>query len=187
MKTSKILTGSSLLGVALILVAVAGCKTKPAADSGYLSDSSRMTEQRGRFPFQRVWVKPGVTKDSYSAIIVSPVNTHYLMENTGWKAANPGNLRLKQSARDLAQYTQSSFTKAFLDDKGHRLAAVNEPRQGAIFLDVAIVEPVPSKAVLSAVSMVAPPQVGIPAGVAAGKPASRLRDACAMQPPTIFS
>ncbi|MCI0738960.1 MAG: DUF3313 domain-containing protein [Gemmataceae bacterium] len=160
---------SNSLGVALALLAVAGCKTKPAPDSGYLAESYKMTEQRDRFPFQRVWVKPGISKDHYNAIVIGPVNTHYLMENTGWKAANPGNLRLEESAQNLAEYTQKTFIKAFTEDKTHRFMVTTQPQKGALALDIAIVELVPSKAVLSAVSIVAPPQVGIPAGVAAGK------------------
>jgi len=178
MKPSKVLACSSLL---LSLLAVAGCKTKSAPDSGYLTDSYRMTEQRERFPFQRVWVKPGVDKNTYFAVIVSPVNTRYLMENTGWKAANPGNLRLEESAQDLAEYTQKTFIKAFNEDKARRLPVITEPRPGAVYLDLAIVELVPSKAVLSAVAMVAPPEAGIPAGIAAGKASvaieGRVRDA----------
>jgi hypothetical protein len=157
------------LGSALVLVSAGGCKTKPAPDAGYLSESYKMTEQRGRFPFQRVWVKPGINKDSYNAITISPVNTQYLMENTGWKAANPGNLRLEESAHNLAEYTQKTFIRAFSEDKHQRLIVVGQPGQGVLLLDLAIVELVPSKAVLSAVSMVAPPQVGVPAAVAAGK------------------
>lgn len=152
------------------LLVLTACKTKPAKDSGYLgAESGQMTEQRERFPFQRAWVKPGVDKNRYAAIMVSPVNTTYLMEATGWKAANPGNLRLEKEVQDMAVYARKEFVKAFSEDKNKRFKVVDQPGPGTAILDVAIVELIPSKAVLSAVAMVAPPEVGIPASVAAGK------------------
>jgi len=170
------------LSLALVpLFFLTACKTKAAKDSGYLgATSGQMSEQRGRFPFQRVWVKPGVNKDDYSSIMISPVNTTYLMEATGWKAANPGNLRLNKEVEDMAKYTREEFTKAFAEDKNHRFVVTGNPGPRTAVLDLAIVELIPSKAVLSAVSMVAPPEVAIPASVAAGKSSvaieGRLRD-----------
>jgi hypothetical protein len=40
-----------------------------------------------------------------------------LLENTGWKAANPGNLALEDAARDLARYTEQQFRDAFRTDQ----------------------------------------------------------------------
>src|SRR5262245_14237181 len=86
-----------------------GCKTKAAHHSGFLDQSGKMTEQSHRFPVHRVWVKPGVNKDNYDKVIIAPVNTTYLMENTGWKAANPGNMKLEEAVHELADYTQNTF------------------------------------------------------------------------------
>jgi hypothetical protein len=177
MKTTRtifyagISTGLMLACIAL----VSGCKsTKPAPDSGYLSSPYMMTEQRERFPFNRVWVKPGVNKDSYHAIIVSPVNTAYLMNNTGWKAANPRNRNLDTDAQELAQFTRDTFVKAFNDDPHHRLQVTWQGGPGVAVLDLAIVELVPSKAALGALGLVAPfagaAAVGVGSKVAGGNP-----------------
>src|SRR5436190_686651 len=129
-----------------VIPVVAACKTKAAKDSGYLGSSSgQMYEQRGRFPFQRAWVKPGVNKAHYASIIISPVNIVYLMESTGWKAANPGNLQHEREVREMAQYTREEFMKAFGEDKNHGFQVVDHPGPKTVVLDLAIVELIPSK------------------------------------------
>jgi hypothetical protein len=180
---------SMLLALTFVVTA---CKTKAAKDSGYLGASSgQMAEQRGRFPFQRVWIKPGVNKNAYAAVMISPVNTTYLMEATGWKAANPGNLRLEQEVKEMAQYTRQEFTKAFNEEKKNRFRVLEQPVPGTLVLDLAIVELIPSKAVLNAVAIVAPPEVAIPVSIAAGKASvaieGRVRDAITGETLMIFA
>lgn len=155
-----ILLGATFLGIPL------GCKTAPAPDSGFLENPEKMTSQTERFPFDRVWVKPGVQKEDYDYIVIAPVNTQYLLDNTGWKAANPGNISLEKSASELAQYTEEEFREAFQNDTrpGVVLASNRGPR--TLVLELAIVELVPSKATLGALRLAAP--VFGPAGIAVG-------------------
>ncbi|MCF6154013.1 MAG: DUF3313 domain-containing protein [Candidatus Brocadia sp.] len=155
-----ILLGATLLGIPL------GCKTAPAPDTGYLEEPERMAPQKERFPFDRVWVKPDVQKEDYDYIVIAPVNTEYLMENTGWKAANPGNTNLEENALKLAQYTEEKFSEAFQKDErpGWKLVSSSGPR--TVVLELAIVELVPSKATLGALRLAAP-AFG-PAGIAVG-------------------
>ena len=151
---------------------IAGCKTAPAPDSGFLGDTPTMAAQRERFPFDHVWVSPEAKKTDYDSILIAPVNTDYLLNNTGWKAANPGNLTLDKAAKDLAVYTQEKFREAFKRSQTTRLADQPGPRTAT--LELAIVELVPSKAVLGAVGLVAPvvgaPVVGVVAQVLGGTP-----------------
>ena len=62
---------------------------------------------------------------------------------------------------------------------------------GTLVLDLAIVELIPSKAVLNAVAIVAPPEVAIPVSVAAGKASvaieGRVRDAITGETLMIFA
>jgi hypothetical protein len=119
-----------------------------------------------RFPFDRVWLKPGAEKEDYDYIVISPVNTEYLMENTGWRAANPGNINLEESAREVAEYTEEKFREAFQKDErpGWKLANQSGPR--TVVLELAIVELMPSKATFGALRLAAP-AFG-PAGIAVG-------------------
>ena len=135
---------------------IAACKTEPAPDSGFLANPERMTEQRGRAPFDRAWVKPGFSKSAYTALIISRVNTKYLVENTGWAAANPANDTLLHSADDLARFTRDTFVQAFRKDPKKRFEIAVRPGVGVAVLDLAIVELVPSHAVIGALGLVAP-------------------------------
>lgn len=148
----------SIFNCALVAVTlfIAGCETAPAPDSGFLANPERMTAQRGRAPFDRVWVKPGFSKSAYTALIIGEVNTEFLMQNTGWDASNPANKTLSQSAAELAQFTRDTFVEAFRDDPKKRFEIVDRPGVGVAVLELAIVELVPSKAVIGALGLVAP-------------------------------
>jgi len=145
--------GTRMLAVALFL---AGCKTDPAPDSGFLARPEMMREQRERAPFDRVWVKPGFNKNFYNGLLISQVNTDYLLENTGWAAANPASKRLEQSAMDLASFTRETFIKEFRGDPRRRFPIIDRPGPGVAVLELAIVELVPSHAVIGALGLVAP-------------------------------
>ncbi|BBO15852.1 permease MlaE [Candidatus Brocadia pituitae] len=157
--------GSILLGATLLSIPL-GCKTAPAPDAGFLKEPEKMAPQKERFPFDRVWVKPGVQKEDYDYIVLAPVNTDYLMENTGWKAANPGNKDLEESALKLAQYTEEKFCEAFQKDERPGLKLASSPGPRTVVLELAIVELVPSKATMGALRLAAP-ALG-PAGIAVG-------------------
>lgn len=160
MSCGCIVMGAMFLGIPL------GCKTAPAPDAGFLQEPEKMAPQKERFPFDRVWIKPDAQKEDYDYLVIAPVNTGYLMENTGWKAANPGNTDLEESARKLAQYTEEKFCEAFQKDErpGWRLVSSAGPR--TVMLEMAIVELVPSKATMGALRLAAP-ALG-PAGIAVG-------------------
>jgi len=163
---------------------IAACKTAPAPDSGFLANPERMAEHRERAPFDRVWVKPGFSKSAYTALIVSEVDTRFLLENSGWAAANPASETLDKSARALARLTRDTFLKAFRDDPKRRFEIALRPGIGVAVLDLAIVELVPSKSVIAALGLVAPlaraPALAVGSKAAGGNPCvaieGRLRD-----------
>lgn len=164
---SRITTNCTLLLLGgMFLTLPLGCKTAPAPDTGFLQQPERMAPETERFPFDRVWVKPGVEKDNYDYVVIAPVNTEYLMEKTGWKAANPGNIKLEESAVELAEYTEEKFREAFQKDErpGWKVANLTGPR--TVVIELAIVELVPSKAAFGALRLAAP--VFGPAGIAVG-------------------
>ena len=158
--------GVFVLFGAMFMSVPMGCKTAPAPDAGFLEGPEKMAPQTERFPFDRAWVKPDVQKENYDYMVIAPVNTEYLMENTGWKAANPGNIELENSARELALYTEEQFREAFEKDERLGLQLTSQPGPRTIVLELAIVELVPSKAAFGALRLAAP-FMG-PAGIAVG-------------------
>jgi hypothetical protein len=158
--------GAFVLLGAMFLSVPLGCKTAPAPDTGFLEGPERMAPETERFPFDRVWLKPGAEKEDYDYIVISPVNTEYLMENTGWKAANPGNIKLEESAREMAEYTEEKFREAFQKDERPGVQLASQPGPRTLVLEIAIVELIPSKATFGALRLAAP-AMG-PAGIAVG-------------------
>ncbi|OQZ00886.1 MAG: hypothetical protein B6D35_04690 [Candidatus Brocadia sp. UTAMX2] len=175
-----ILLGATLLGIPL------GCKTAPAPDAGFLQEPEKMAPKKERFPFDRVWVKPDAQREDYDYLVIAPVNTEYLMENTGWRAANPGNDDLEESAHKLAQYTEEKFCEAFQKDERPGWKLVSSPGPRTVVLEMAIVELVPSKAAFGALRLAAPAMgpagivVGAGSAAAGGRPSvaieGRLKD-----------
>ena len=163
---------------------VAACKTDPAADSGFLENPELMAGHRERAPFDRAWVKPGFSKSAYTGLIISEVDTRFLLANSGWSAANPASETLDSSARELARFTRNAFLNAFRQDPKRRFEIALRPGVGVAVLDLAIVELVPSKSVIGALGLVAPfvraPAVAVGSKVAGGNPCvaieGRLRD-----------
>ncbi len=164
---SRITTNCALLLLGgMFLTIPLGCKTAPAPDTGFLHEPERMAPEKERFPFDRVWVKPGVEKEDYDYIVISPVNTEYLMDNTGWKAANPGNHDLEESALKMAEYTEQTFRDAFQNDTRPGVRPTDKSGPRTVVLELAFVELVPSKATFGALRLIAP-ALG-PAGIAVG-------------------
>lgn len=142
----------ALIGL-VCLVMLSSCtwfKAKPAEDSGYLGGASTlMTEQRDRFPFNRVWVSPQAKarKAQWKNIIIAPVNTQYLAKMDWWQAQSIKNQQdLARDTKELAQYTRTTMQKSFAEDPNHRLAVVTSPKPNTAVLELAITELIPSKA-----------------------------------------
>jgi hypothetical protein len=148
-----------------------GCstlKSDPAENSSFLKDSDKMTKQRERFPFHKAWVKSNINRKKYSEIMVSPVNTGYLIKNNGWSAMNLKEDRLAVDAKTIAAYTVKTYKEALLSDANSKLKLVSQPSNHTLVLELAIVELVPSKAMAGAVGLITMP-VGMIAGTIATK------------------
>ena len=150
--------GSMIPLVLLSGMIIAGCgKAKPAPDSGFLQQPARMTERRERFPFNRVWVKPGVIRERYTEIVIAPINTAYLMETNWWKQANARNGSIRDDAKQIARDGEKAFQKAVMNDPKQRLRLVQTPGPRAVVLEMALVELVPSKVALGVLGLAALP------------------------------
>jgi hypothetical protein len=136
------------LAVVLLLGA---CQTAPAPDSGFLEDSEKMVKEE-RLPFDRVWYDREVEFQSYTEIMVLPVNTEHLMAMSWWKETSfPGDRRA--GARELGFRLQTRVYDAFEADPDKRFTplafAAKEPDEHTLLLEMALVELVPTRPVLS--------------------------------------
>ena len=156
------------LGVLLsaILLAV-GCSTvrtdsndlkanvvEPAPDAGFIEHPERQTKPTD-LPFQKVWVKPGLDLSVYKKLVVTPVNTQYMMEMDWLHQLSSANLlnNVKEDIEELAVYFRNQVINEFKNDPNHRFELLefgNQHRLPALRLELALIEIDPSQPVLHA-------------------------------------
>jgi len=147
--------------VPLCLCAVAsflvGCRAKPAPDAGFLEQPAMMSSNDKHAVFQRSYRDPNVDFDKYTELTVAPVNMHYMMTQSFWEKSNEANVskeQVQKSADQIAEYTRNAFIKAAKEDPKHRFAVVDRAGPKTLVVETAIVQLVPSKAVLNALGFV---------------------------------
>ena len=78
---------SGALGVGI----AAGCtwmKADPAPDSNFLAHPEKMEEHRERAPLHRMWMEEDFHESDYDSIVVAPVDTKHVLEQSTWAQAN---------------------------------------------------------------------------------------------------
>lgn len=145
------------LALCTLLIAgpLAGCKAKPAPDSGFLPRSGRLAEDREHFPFHRVWVAHGWNAPRYQTIHIAEVDTSYLDDPGGWAKTNLKGHRIEEDTDKLAKYTRAEFEKAFRADPSGRFTVVGTPQQDSLIFELALIQVVPNKATLGALGLAA--------------------------------
>jgi hypothetical protein len=143
---------------AVCAVALAGCSATQAPSTGFLEDSGRMTADK-RMPFQRTYWNKQYDAKAYTELYVAPVNTDYVSAQSFWEKANVANVdpaQVKKDVAAIAEYTRQSFVRAAAEDPKHRFTVVDKDKVGkqTLILELAIVQLVPSKAVLNAIGYV---------------------------------
>ena len=71
-----VLAAAFLAGVAALACSTGG---PPVPDSGFLPGPERMTARPERFPFYRVWIKPGIPREQFKRVLIQPVSTDHLL------------------------------------------------------------------------------------------------------------
>lgn len=154
----KAITIHSLViaALGLSLLSAAGCKAKAAEDSGFLENSKLMAEN-SRTPFHRFYWNKQHDPKAYTEIMVAPVDTRYVLAQNIWEKVSVVSVteaQIKADIQKLADYTRQSFIKAAADDPKHRFKVVDKAGPNTVILEAALVQVVPSKAVMNALGYV---------------------------------
>jgi hypothetical protein len=161
----------TLLVALACILPLAGCRARPAPDSGFLRDPQLMAVDRD-VPFNRMYVNPKFKDAHFTEVYVAPVNTDYVMAENVWERATLATVNeddVKKNVNLLADYMRNAFIKAFQNDPKKRFKIVDKPGPATLILEMAIVQLVPSKSELQALSLVPVGFVGfIGMGVMAG-------------------
>lgn len=155
---------------------------QPAPDAGFIEQPYRQSKPTD-LPFQKVWIKPGFDAGNYQQLVVTPVDTQYMlkmdwlhsMSSASWLGG------VKKDINELAQYFHGQVVTDFNNDPKQRFQVVDpgQATQAALSLELALIEIAPSMPVMHALSWAGPPGTGTAAGTINQRRAAfegRLRD-----------
>jgi len=184
---------ASIVLASLFAVMSAGCKAKAAHSAGFVDSS--LLEKDDSLPFHSAWRNPERDFVRYSKIWIAPVDTSHLLEMDIWKEGEAGaSGQLQKDVDEIAvkvrQYLIDTF-KTPPEGVQSRFTVVDEPTgKDTLKLELAIVEIVPSKALLEAASWAMPFGTGIllsPVNTSTAAMEGRFVDAATGQPILLFA
>jgi len=154
-----------LVALFCVVVAVtAGCKASAAKPAGFV-DASRL-EKDETLPFHGSWRNPDRDLTYYDKIWIAPVDTSHLLKMDLWKEGEAGaSGEFKKDVEEIAVKVREYLVDVFKNPPEgveSRFTLVDDPKGAkTISLEFAIVEIVPSKALLEAASWAMPFGSGI--------------------------
>ena len=160
LKTGKILLAIFFLSFILLL---SGCQTTydllradPAPQTKFLPKEPKLREMEATFPFRKMWMDKNADWKNYTKIMILPVSTRNLFEQSWWNMFNEVNT-INSAIEDhqyFAAYIESSFRDALKQDPSHKFKEVSSPGPGTVILEMALVKFVPTKSLLTIVETV---------------------------------
>jgi hypothetical protein len=156
MKCTNISFSFAALILGAAVVGFLGCKASEAPTSGFTEKPELMTKS-ATTPFQKTYWNKDFDQHAYTELLVAPVNTDYVLAENFWEKASAANLdpeKVKKNVKMIADYTQQAFIDAANNDPKHRFKVVQTAGPKTLILELAIVQIVPSKAVLNAIGYV---------------------------------
>ena len=149
-----------VLAVGCIVGLTTGChlvyeitRAAPAPNTAFLPNPGRMQDQPVEAAFQRRWIAPHVDWQRYRKVIVAPVNIDYMLRQ-GWWERQSYTEKLgfyHDDCRRIANYMQKVFRDDLITNQEHRYLVTEVPGPDTLRLELAIVELVPTKAVLNGI------------------------------------
>lgn len=128
-------------------------RVAPAPDTAFLPDPGRMQDQPPEAAFQRRWIAPRVNWGRYRKIIVAPVNLDYMLRQGWWDRQSYTEKFgfYHDDCRRIAKYMQKVFRDDLIANQEHRYLVTDVPGPDTLRLELAMVELVPTKAVLNGI------------------------------------
>src|SRR3982751_53696 len=113
----------------LIVLALLGCRAKPAPDAGFLKQPQLMKKEK-EIPFNRIYLSSKHQEKDSTEIYTAPVNLDHMMKENAWEMASEAQLLpddVRKNVHMLADYTRDAFIKAVENDPNHRFKRVQNP------------------------------------------------------------
>jgi hypothetical protein len=142
------------------VVLAAGChlvyeitRVSPAPSTAFLPDPGRMQDQPPESAFQKRWIASHVNWARYHKVVVAPVDTSHMLRQGWWdRQSYVEKLGFyHDDCRRIAAYMQKVFHDDLVVEEGHRYLVTEESGPDTLRLELALVELVPTKAVLNGI------------------------------------
>ena len=146
--------------VLVLCFGLTGCESMKAKPAGAGFVPVQEMTYREDLPFHKVWVKSGVDWKKYQSLYIEDVNTQYLLASDWWQQSMRQE-EMEADVQKVAGYMKQQFEEAFRNDPQNRFQTVESPAPGALVLEMALTELVPSNPVLEALSIAAPYGSGV--------------------------
>ena len=152
------------IGCVALVVLCFGCKAGKAKSAGFV-DATRQ-EDDPTLPFHSAWRNPKRDLTYYDKIYIAPVDTEHLLKMDLWKEGEAGaSGQFEQDVREIAVKVREYLIETYKNPPEgveSRFEVVDDSTgDKTIRLEFAIVEIVPSKAILEAASWAMPFGTGI--------------------------
>ncbi len=152
-KTRMVFKGACLGFSGLVFVAIlGGCASEPPAKQVFIPpEYAAMMQRVSRETQRKSWGEPKLIP-KYNKIEVAVIVSPKQLQASKWANTNlfVNDKNKKQELNELAVYAANSFKKAFA--KSTRFKLVDKPGSKTLALEFAIVEAIPNKPILGAVS-----------------------------------
>jgi len=160
----KLLT--TALTSSLLVLGIA-CRAEPAPDSGFIENPEQMKAD-DNMPFNAVWFSPDLKWGKYNKIVIAPVDTTHLEKMDWWDKASLADAveSPEEEVVVLAKYMKEQLTDDFKNDPKKHFTVI-EPSSSetpggtpsnidgqTLILETALVEVVPTKVWLNAISYI---------------------------------
>lgn len=139
-------------GVIAASLAMNGCTSPPAKETVFIPpEYAQLMKNAEQSGFQKAWGKPDEVR-KYDKINIAVVISPKQIDESWWASNNIRNLvsTKEEDMKYVAEYARDSFIKAFAKSRHFKLVA--NPGEKTMALEFAIVQLIPNKPVLGAVS-----------------------------------
>ena len=134
------------------IIMLAGCRAAPAPDAGFLSQPELLAKSED-LPFDDFWVHPDANLASYTKVYVAPVDTQHLLKQSWWDKVNI-TFDEKGSVDKLAGIFLKDMVNSFKEYENKKYTVVDQPDDETLIVELALVEVVPTKIWLNAITEV---------------------------------
>lgn len=141
----------------LVTTFLLSCKANPAPNAGFLDNPELMIKEKN-MPFNTIWFKKGFDFKDYNSVVIDDIDTSHLLKADWWDeavlASKSKDFNPEEEAKFLAKYYKTQLVKSFSSSKEHKYTVVAEPTDKTLEIELAIVEVVPTKVWLNAITYI---------------------------------